>query len=127
MAKSRLPDSFDFDGVQLGPSTDYVGLVREQLKDGSVWPSGDSGREPGVRRVIDAADGTAAEAKLLDALLKLIADEDTSVRTGAIGLAWEYADKVNAGTLLQVLNDHPSLYEGVKPLGVPQSYMPDLA
>lgn len=127
MVKSRLPDSFNFDGVQLGPSTDFVGLVREQLKDGSVWPSGDSSPEQGVRRVIDAAEGTSAEGHLLDALLKLLADEDTSVRTGAIGLAWEYANKVNAGSLLQALNAHPSLYEGVKPVGVPQSYMPDLA
>jgi hypothetical protein len=63
----------------------------------------------------------------VNALLKLLADEDTSVRTRAISLAWEYPDKVNGGILLQALTDHPSLYEGVKPVGVPESHMPDLA
>src|SRR5207253_11464645 len=92
-----------------------------------VWPSGDSGTEQGVRRVIDAARGTSAEGQLLDALVELLSDEDTSVRTGAIGLAWEHADKINAGALLRALSDHPNLYEGVKPVGAPQTYMPDLA
>jgi hypothetical protein len=127
MVKSRLPGSFNFDGVQLGPSTNFVKLIREQLTDGSVWPSGDSGPSQGVRRAIDAAERSQAEGPLLNAVLKLLVDEDTSVRTGAIGLAWEYADKVDAGILLQALNDHPGLYEGVKPVGAPQTYMPDLA
>ena len=127
MVKSRLPDSFDFDGVQLGPSTDFLGMVREQLKDGSVWPSGDSGNEQGIRRVIHAAEGTSAEGQLLDALTKLLTDDDTAVRTGAIGLTWEYTDKINPGVLLRALTDHPGLYEGVKPVGAPESYMPDLA
>jgi hypothetical protein len=122
-----LPESFAFDGVQLGPSTNYLKLIRQQLTDGSVWPSGDSGPSQGVRRVIDAAEGTPAEGPLLNALLELLADDDTAVRTGAIGLAWDYADKVNAADLLHALIDHPALYEGVKPVGALQSYMPDLA
>ncbi len=92
-----------------------------------MWPSGDSGTEQGVRRVIDAAKGTAAEALLLEAVLKLVSDDDPSVRTGAIGLAWEYADKINPGILLRALDDHPTLYEGVTAVDVPQTYMPDLA
>jgi hypothetical protein len=127
MAKSTLPDSFNFDGVQLGPSTNFVKLIRQQLKDGSVWPSGDSGTEQGVRRAIYAAAGTAAEHQLMDALLQLLDDEDISVRTGAIGLLWENARKVDPRVLLQALNDHPHLYDGVKPVDAPQSYMPDLA
>jgi len=127
MVKSQLPDSFNFDGVRLGPGTNFVKLVRQQLKDGSVWPSGDSGTEQGIRRVIYAAQGTSAQAQLMDALLQLLADEDTSVRTGAIGLVWENADKVDARVLLRALDDHPSLYGGVKPVHAPQSYMPDLA
>ena len=127
MVKAGLPDSFSFDGVQLGPSTDYVELVREQLRSGSVWPSGDSGPHQGVRRVIDAAEGTSAERHLLDALLELLGDEDIAVRSGAIHLAWDYADKVDAETLLHALNEHPGLYEGVKPVDLPESYMPDLA
>jgi hypothetical protein len=127
MVKSQLPDSFNFDGVRFGPATNFVKLLRQQLKDGSVWPSGDSGTEQGIRRVIDAARGTSAQGQLMDALLQLIADEDTSIRTAAIGLVWENADKVDARILLQALNDHLSLYEGVKPVGAPQSYMPDLA
>lgn len=124
---SEVPDNFATNGVQLGPSADYVKLIRQQLTDGSVWPSGDSGPSQGIRRVIDAAEGTPSEAPVLTAVLKLIADEDIAVRTGAIALLWDYSDKVDAAELLQALSDRPSLYEGVKPVGVPQSYMPDLA
>ena len=127
MVKAGSPDSSGFEGVQLGPSTDYVELVREQLKSGSVWPSGDSGSHQGVRRAIDAVEGTPAERHLLDALLELLGDEDIDVRSGAIHLAWDYADKVDAETLLHALNEHPGLYEGVKPVDLPESYMPDLA
>jgi hypothetical protein len=77
--------------------------------------------------VLHAAEGTSAEGQVIDALINLLGDEDTAVRTGAIGLLWENADKVDARVLLQALNDHPSLYEGVKPVDAPQSYMPDLA
>jgi HEAT repeat protein len=63
----------------------------------------------------------------LDALLELLGDEDIAVRTGAVHLSWDYADKVNAEILLKALDDHPSLYEGVKPVDLPQTYMPDLA
>jgi hypothetical protein len=124
---SALPNNFEFDGVRLGPATDYVTLIRQQLTDGSVWPSGDSGPSQGVRRAIDAADGTAAETSLLSALLELLADPDVAVRTAVTGLAWDYADKINPASLLKTLNDHPRLYEGVKPVGVAPSYMPDLA
>ena len=127
MAKAGSPGSSGFDGVQLGPSTDYVELVREQLMSGSVWPSGDSGPHQGVRRVIDAAEGTSAQRHLLDAVLELLGDEDTAVRSGAVHLTWDYADKVNAAILLHALNEHPELYEGVKPVDLPESYMPDLA
>jgi hypothetical protein len=127
MVKANSPANFNFDGVQLGPSTDYVRLVREQLRNGSVWPSGDSAPHQGVRRAIDAAEGTLAERRLLDAFLELLGDEDTAVRTGAVHLSWDYADKVNAEILLKALEDHPSLYEGVKPVDLPQTYMPDLA
>src|SRR5205807_7555998 len=100
MVKSQLPDSFNFDGVRLGPSTNFVKLIRQQLKDGSVWPSGDSGPDQGVRRAIYAAEGTTAEHHLMNALLELLDDEDTSVRTGAIGLLWENAGKVDPRVLL---------------------------
>ena len=126
LGKQGLPDTFTFDGVQLGPSTNYVKLVREQLKDGSVWPSGDAAPHQGVRRVIDAAEGTSAEEPLFDALLRLISDDDAAVRTSAIRLVWDYADKVDTSSLLKALIDRPALYEGVRPVGVTESYMPDL-
>lgn len=125
--KREMRDSFVFDGVQLGPSTNFLELVREQLKDGSVWASGDSGPRQGVRRVLDAAEGTRAERSLISAVLELIGDEDVAVRTGAISLSWDYADRITADSLLKALVQHPTLYEGVKPVGVPETYMPDLA
>lgn len=122
-----LPDSFSFEGVELGPPANYLKLVREQLKDGSVWPSGDSAPLQGVRRVIDSAEGTPAERALINALVDLLSDDDTGVRTDAIHLLWDYADKIDPSSLLKALNDHPNLYEGVKPVGTSESYMPDLS
>src|SRR5437899_13091258 len=82
-----LPDSFAFDGVELGPSTDYIRLTRQQLADGSLWPSGAAGPSQGGRRVIDAAEGSPSQGRLFNAALRLLADGHTAVPTAAHGLA----------------------------------------
>src|SRR5438270_447897 len=121
-----MRDTIDVDGIQLGPSTDFLALVREQLKDGTVWPS-DSGPEEGLWHAIDSAKGTRIHDQLLDAIVRVLADADIEVRTRAIIAVQNYARDIDSSVLLSALRTHPELYEGVKPQGVSESYMPDLA
>src|SRR2546425_8852034 len=121
-----MRETIDVDGIQLGPSTDFLSLVREQLKDGSIWPS-DSGPDEGLWHAIDSAKGTRIHDQLLDAVVGLLSDADTEVRTRAIVAAQNYGPDIDSSTLLSALRTHPQLYVGVKPQGVSESYMPDLA
>src|SRR5438477_1367856 len=107
-------DKLVVDGVELGPSTDYVSVLRRQLKNGSVWNAvGDSGPEEGLWRVIDRAAGTTVASQLFSSLLALMTDTDVEVRSGAVGLALDYAEDLDPTSLLTLLRDHPSLYVGV--------------
>jgi hypothetical protein len=120
-------DTLIVDGVELGPSTDYVSLLRRQLKNGSIWNEvGDSGPEEGLWRLFDHAAGTAVAARLFDALVDLLADTDVEVRSGAVGLALDYAEEIEPARLLAVLKQHPSMFIGVKPAGT-RVGSPDLA
>jgi hypothetical protein len=111
-------DTLIVDGVELGPSTDYVSLLRRQLKNGSIWSEvGDSGPEEGLWRVFERAAGTKVATRLFDALLSLITDSDVEVRSGAVGLALDYAQEIDPGALLALLKQHPSMFIGVKPAG----------
>ncbi len=120
-------DKLVIEGVELGPSTDYVSLLRRQLKHGSIWNEvGDSGPEEGIWRVLDRTAGTTIATRLFSALLALMADSDIEVRSGAVGLALDYAEELNPTSLLTLLKDHPSMYVGVKPSGTRKG-SPDLA
>jgi len=120
-------DTLVVDGVELGPSTDYVSLLRRQLKNGSIWNEvGDTGPEEGLWRVFDRAAGTDVATQLFDALLKLVADTDVEVRSGAVGLALDYAEQLDPTRLVALLKQHPSMYIGVKPAGTRKG-SPDLA
>jgi len=121
-----LRETVDVDGVALGPSTDYLQLVREQLKDGSIWPD-DAGPEEGLWRAIHASSGTGVHERLLKAILSMLTDPDVAVRTRAIATTHNYAGEFGPLTFISLLRDHPQLYVGVKPEGVSESYMPDLA
>lgn len=121
-----LRETVDVDGIPLGPSTDYLQLVREQLKDGSIWPD-DAGPEEGLWRAIDASSGTAVQKRLFDVILSLLKDPDIEVRTRAIAITHNYPREIDPRALVALLREYPQLYEGVKPLGVSESYMPDLA
>jgi hypothetical protein len=120
-------DKLVVDGVELGPSTDYIALLRRQLKHGSIWNEvGDSGPEEGIWRVFDRAAGTNVAGHLFSALLALMTDADVEVRSGAVGLALDYAESLNPASLLTLLKDHASMYVGVKPSGTRKG-SPDLA
>src|SRR2546425_3963856 len=120
-------DTLVVDGVELGPSTDYVSLLRRQLKNGSIWNEvGDAGPEEGLWRVFDRAAGTAVATRLFDALLELVADADLEIRSGAVGLALDYAEELDPVRILALLKKHPSMYSGVRPAGTRKG-SPDLA
>jgi len=111
-----VADTIDVEGVPLGPSTDYTELLRRQLKYGSVWNEiGDPGPEEGIWRVFDAASGTPVEKRLVGAVVKLLTDSDVAVRSGAVGLAQDFAEKMDPRVLLEILEHNQSLFEGVKP------------
>lgn len=121
-----MRETVDVDGIQLGPLTDYLRLVREQLKDGSIWPD-DAGPEEGLWRAIDASRGAAVQRKLLEAIQALLKDPDVEVRTRAIATLHNYAEEIDPLKIVALLREYPQLYEGVKPEGVSETYMPDLA
>ena len=122
-----MADTIEVEGVRLGPSTDYATLLRRQLKHGSVWNEvGDPGPEEGIWRVFDAASGTPVEKRLVNAVIELLTDSDVDVRSGAVGLAQDYAEKMDPTALLQILERNQSLFEGVKPTDS-RADAPDLA
>lgn len=122
-----MTDSIEVEGVRLGPATDYVGLLRRQLKHGTVWNEiGDPGPEEGIWRLFEAASGTPIEKRLVDAVTELITDADIDVRSGAVGLAQDYAEKMDPTALLQILERNRSLFDGVKPTDS-RADSPDLA
>jgi hypothetical protein len=64
---------------------------------------------------------------LLDAILSLLRDPDVEVRSRAIASTHNYPREIDPRTLVSLLREHPQLYKGIKPEGVSESYMPDLA
>jgi hypothetical protein len=107
-------DEVVVNGVRVGPSTDLPLLLRRQIIDGSVLAGKyDDSPEPGIWSLFAAAKGTPLEARLVGAVRSLLTDPDARVRSAAVGLAQAYSEKFQAPDLLQVLVDHPNLFEGV--------------
>jgi hypothetical protein len=122
-----MTDTIEVEGVRLGPATDYVALLRRQLKHGTVWNEiGDPGPEEGIWRLFEAASGTPIEKRLLDAVMELLTDADIDVRSGAVGLAQDYAEKMDPTALLQILERNQPLFDGIKPTDS-RADSPDLA
>ena len=122
-----MADTIVVEGVPLGPSTDIAELLRRQLKYGSVWNEiGDPGPEEGIWRVFEAASGTPVEKKLVGAVVELLTDSDVNVRSGAVGLAQDFPEKMDPRVLLQILERNQTLFEGVKPTNS-RADAPDLA
>ncbi|HKV30873.1 MAG TPA: hypothetical protein VJT14_07655 [Candidatus Dormibacteraeota bacterium] len=109
-----MTDEVVVNGVRVGPSTDLTVLLRRQIVDGNVLAGRyDESPEPGIWSLFAAAKGTPLEARLIEAVRSLLTDSDDHVRSAAVGLAQAYAEKFQAPDLLQVLADHPNLFEGV--------------
>jgi hypothetical protein len=123
----EMADTVEMDELPADPLTDYAALLRRQLKHGSVWNEiGDPGPEEGIWRVFEEASGTPTEKRLLNAVVDLLKDSDVDVRSGAVGLAQDYAEKLDPAALLQILERNPLLFEGVKPTDT-RADSPDLA
>jgi hypothetical protein len=111
-----MTDTIEVEGVRLGPASDYVALLRRQLKYGTVWNEvGDPGPEEGIWRVFEAASGTPIEKRLIDAVTELLTDLDVVVRSGAVALAQDYAERMDPTALLQILERNQPLFDAVKP------------
>ncbi len=105
-------------GVDLGPTTDFVGLFRRQMLDGSVWSVfRDQSPQEGLEMAFHALVGTPLEPAAIEAIMQLLADPDVTVRTRAIGLAKGFASQFDSARLLNVLRQHPRLFDGVNPRG----------
>jgi hypothetical protein len=106
--------SITINGVRIDASTDIVSLVRDQLL-GSGLLSGryDEGPEAGVRSLVEVATGTAIEGRVLTALRSLLADSDSQVRAGAVGVVLHFAEKFDPSDLLETLKRNRALYDNV--------------
>jgi hypothetical protein len=114
------------DGVNLGPTTDFVSLFRRQMIDGSVWSVfRDQSTQEGLEKAFQAVVGTPLEAAAVDAIMQLLKDPDVTVRTRAITLAKGFSSRFDSARLLSTMRQHPRLYDGVKPRG--DTADPDLA
>jgi hypothetical protein len=112
--------------VAMGPTTDFVGLFRRQMLDGSIWQVfRDEGPEEGLNMAVHAVMRTYLEAAAVDAIMQLMVDPNKVVRTQAIILAQNYCTHFDSVQLLNLLRQRPALYEGVKAPG--HSSEPDLA
>jgi hypothetical protein len=113
-------------GVTLGPTTDFVSLFRRQMLEGSVWSVfRDQSSQEGLEMAFRAISGTPLEPAAVEAVMQLLTDPDTTVRTRAIGLAKSFASRFDSARLLSIMTKHTELYDGVKPRGYGAD--PDLA
>lgn len=103
-------------GVTLGPNSDFVGLLRKQMLEGSVWSVfRDQGPEEGLDLAMEAVGSTDLEPRMTEAIVQLLTDPDVTVRTRAVWLAKNYAERFNPQELLDILQRRSDLFIGVKP------------
>jgi hypothetical protein len=112
--------------VALGPTSDFVGLFRRQMLEGSIWQVfRDMGPEEGLDMAFHAIMGTYLEPAAVDAIMELMVDPDKVVRTEAVMLAQNFCTHFDSLELLNLLRQRSALYEGIKPRW--RSNEPDLA
>lgn len=107
-----MSDPIIINGVEVGPSTDVRSLLRSEFRGGSTLAGRyDEGPEPGIRSLIDAAQGTPLEGRLMKALWSLLTDDDQKVRSGAVSMVLHYAERFDPSELLTLLETNPGLYK----------------
>src|SRR5438067_1426613 len=121
-----MSDSVTVGGITLGPQSDLVSLLRRQMLEGSVWSVfRDQGPEEGLDWAMKAVQATALESRMTDAVMQLLTDSSSTVRSRAVTLVRNFASRFSSPDLLTVLEKHKELFEGVTP--VADSDEPDLA
>lgn len=111
-----MTDSIFVDGKEFGPSADFSGILRSQLLAMSgLTEKHDLGPEAGIRRLFEAARGTKLEIPLVNAVMKILVDPDPDLRTGAIRIMKQYPDRFDPRSVIEILDAHHDLFEGVKP------------
>lgn len=100
----------------MGPGSDFVGLLRKQMLEGSVWSVfRDQGPEEGLDLAMEAVRSTDLEAPMTQAVLQLLTDPDVTVRTRAVWLAKNYAPRFSSQELLDLLQNRSDLFVGIRP------------
>jgi hypothetical protein len=113
-----MSQSIVFDGMRISGSSEIAALIRRQL--GSAFLPGkstDEGPEEAVWRLFHSIEGSPLEQDFLDAVMKLLIDDDPGIRTSAVGLAQDFAEKLEPSRLLAILDEHRALYDHVRPEG----------
>src|SRR5947208_16456817 len=100
-------------GVRIGPESDLVGMFRRAFGGEDVFPSRTAyGPEDGVTTVLQATRGTPLEARVRDAIMKLVIDSDPKVRAGAVMVIETFPGSFDGHALLDLLDEKASLFQG---------------
>jgi hypothetical protein len=111
-----------FDGIELSDSSDMAALLRRQLSSGVLsGKTTDQGPEEAIWRLFRSIEGTHFEQVFEDALMQLLTDSDVAIRTAAVGLAQDFAENIDPGRLLGLLDADPALFNNVEPRGPARS------
>ena len=100
-------------GVRIGPESDLVSMFRRAFGGEDVFPSRTAyGPEDGVTTVLHSTRGTPLEARVRDAIMKLVIDSDPKVRGGAVMVIETFPGGFDGQALLRLLDEKASLFHG---------------
>jgi hypothetical protein len=113
-----MGEHLNFDGIEVSDSSEMAALLRRQFSS-SILPgkTTDQGPEEALWRLFHSIEDTNFEKVFVDALLQLLTDPDVATRTSAVALAQDIAEKLDPARLLALLDEHPTLFNNVNPLG----------
>lgn len=113
-----MTESVKFGSVKVSDAFELAAAIRKQLA-GDIIPgeTGDEGPEEAIWRFFHSVVGTPFEQVFIDALFQLLTDDDPVIRTSAVALAQDFAEKIDPRRLLALLDENTRFYEGVRPAG----------
>jgi hypothetical protein len=113
-----MTDSLNLSGINVSSETNFKTLLRNEFLGSALFAGRyDEDPAPGVRAFVNAAINTQFGNRALQALLSLLVDSDQTVRAGAAGTVLHFAERFDPATLLGILRDNPTLFNGVPLLG----------
>jgi hypothetical protein len=109
-----MTDRIKVGNTEIGPTTDFAGLLRRQLTGGTALSGRyDETPEQGVLNLFAAVQETPLAPLAAAATTQLLTDPDLDVRAGAVAAVEEFPKYFDSSLLLNILRSHPRLYEGV--------------